>query len=100
MNWGIVLGSAAVGALVSSGITMWGQYLERKSRREELILTKAIEMAHTRFEHVKDIPGAQIPPEIKMAEDYHRWLKYLMNHGKLPNDFKGQPMKNSDKTIS
>jgi hypothetical protein len=36
----LILGSAAVGALVSSVITIVGQAIERKARRRELLLSK------------------------------------------------------------
>jgi hypothetical protein len=41
----LVLGSAAIGALVLSVITLLGQSFERKARREELLLTKSIDLA-------------------------------------------------------
>jgi len=40
----VLLGSAAVGALVSTIITELGKWRERQSRREELALAKAVEM--------------------------------------------------------
>lgn len=41
----LILGSAAVGALVSSIITLIGQAVERRARRRELLLSKSIELA-------------------------------------------------------
>ena len=84
-----LIGSAAVGALVSSLITFLAQWRERKSRREELILSKAIEMAHSRVSNVlqSDFKGL-IMPEIEMTQEYHRWLTHLLKHGNLPADYK------------
>ena len=44
----LVLGSAAIGALVSSGLTLLGQWRQRKARRDELLLVEAnkLAMAH------------------------------------------------------
>jgi len=50
-----LIGSAAVGALISSLLTMFAQWRERKSRREELALTKAIEMTHSQVSTMLNI---------------------------------------------
>jgi hypothetical protein len=86
-----LIGSAAVGALISSVITALAQWRERKSRREELLLTKAIEMAQSRVATVLQ-SGFQgkIMPEIEMAQQYHRYLKHLLEHGKLPEDYQSK----------
>jgi hypothetical protein len=89
----LVLGSAAVGALVSSLMTLTGQYFERKSRKREIILGKAIEMAHQRFENtitaLRD-SGQQgkIVPEIYMALQYHKSLTALFETGDLDEEMK------------
>jgi hypothetical protein len=48
----LLLGSAAVGALMSSVITLLGQVMERRSRIKELIFSKAVEMAQHRAESI------------------------------------------------
>ena len=40
-----IITSAAVGTLVSNLMTLWGQHLERRSRREELALNQAVGLA-------------------------------------------------------
>jgi hypothetical protein len=89
-TWSLVLGSAAIGAIISSVISELGKWRERKSRREELLLGKAIEMAHFRFaagiEAIK-LKGGSVIPEIEMAHNYHRWLKHLLEDGTL-GDYK------------
>ena len=40
-----ILGSAAIGALVSSIITLIGQAIERQARKRELLLSKSIDLA-------------------------------------------------------
>jgi hypothetical protein len=71
----LVLSSAAVGALASSVINLAGQYFERRARKRELILTKAIEMSHQRFENAMTVlkdsgQVGKIVPEIYMALQY------------------------------
>jgi len=75
-----LLGSAAIGALVSSLITAIAQWRERKSRREELLLTKAMEMARARVATIAATTGGKIEPDILMTEDYYVSLKHLIEH--------------------
>jgi len=81
-TWLTVLTSAAVGVLVSSVVTLWGQYLERGARRKELLLTKALEMAkrmsELRMRAVdKGGGGVKLYDEVVVAEIYFRWLESL-----------------------
>ncbi len=95
--WLTVLTSAAVGVLVSGAVTLIGQYLERRARRDELVLAKAIDMANARRELVMQIAektGATVTliDDVINAESYYRWLKSLLETGKLPPDAdKGRP---------
>lgn len=98
-TWLIVLSSAAVGVLVSGAITLLGQHLERRARRDELLLTKALEMAIRKSDvtmKVVELSGsrATLQDEVISAEIYLRWLKELLYTGKLPPDaerFKKKP---------
>ena len=101
--WITVLTSAAIGALVSSVTTVYGQYLERRSRRNELLLVKALEMAVQQRDHVMKVVAESrgeailFDPAIN-AETYFRWLKGLLDHGKLPADAdKWRPPKSATK---
>jgi hypothetical protein len=91
-NWlTLVLTSAAVGALASSVVTFVGQVLERRARRDELLLTKALEIAVHRTEMGVKIAeqtgvGLSVLDEVISAETYYRWLKSLLDTGKLPPD--------------
>lgn len=89
--WILIGTSAAIGALVSSVIAEIGKWRERKAKREELLLSKAIEMAHARFEHLlaEEFSG-KVMPEIEMTAMYHRWLSHLLDKGKLPADYKSK----------
>ena len=90
----IVLTSSGVAVLMSGLITLLGQYFERRNRRNELIFTKALEMAYERSKMILDIekthPGikVELQDNIYLAETYDRWLDYSYSHGKLPDDFK------------
>jgi hypothetical protein len=88
----LVLTSAGVAALVSGVITLLSQYLERRSRRNELILSKALDLAITRTDRVLKMvdaaPGrsATLYDDAFLAETYYRWFQHLLAHGKLPPD--------------
>jgi hypothetical protein len=89
--WTLVLTSAGVAALVSSGLTLISQALERRARRQELLLSKAIELAKGRTEMVlrlveKTGGRASFQDDIILAEGYYQWLLHLLNHGRLPDD--------------
>lgn len=86
----IVLTSAVVGALVSSLMTLFGQYLERRSRREELVLSKAMELADQRIRTVLEVRkvtgrGIILPAHIVLVRAYYEELKWLIKKSKLPD---------------
>ena len=90
-TWPTVLTSAAVGVLVSSIVTLIGQHLERRARREELLLVRALELAAARREFVlqvaeKNNQTASVVDDAITAETYFRWLRSLLETGKLPSD--------------
>jgi hypothetical protein len=90
-TWLTVLTSAAVGVLVSSFIALLGQYLERRARRDELLLTKAVEMAAERRKLAMEAAEktgatASLLDDAIVAETYFRWLKQLLETGRLPPD--------------
>ena len=85
-----VLGSAAIGALVSSSIAIVGQWLERSSRQRELLLARAADMAINRVATVIKLGEGKIEPDILMVEDYYVSLKHLMDHGRLDDKTKNQ----------
>jgi hypothetical protein len=91
----LVLGSAAIGALISTAISEVGKWRERKARRAELLITESIRLAEqhmtTAFEAAKIISErgypALIEPLIESVADYHHLLTALFNTGKLPPDY-------------
>lgn len=91
----LVLGSAAIGALVSSAITLIGQALERKSRRTELLISESIRLAEQHATvaieagKIRSAAGhpTLIEPLIETVADYHHLLTALFNTGKLPPDY-------------
>lgn len=71
-----VIGSAAIGAPVSSLITEVGKWRERQSRREELLLTKAIEMAQSRVSNVRESSVEPILRRLRQRkEPSYTWFK-------------------------
>ena len=89
--WLTVLTSAAVGVLVSSIVTLIGQSLERRARRNELLLVKALEIAAERRKLAMEVAEktgvtASLVDDTINAETYFRWLKSLLDTGKLPPD--------------
>jgi hypothetical protein len=86
----LVLSSAAIGAFVSSVVTIVGQAFERKARRRELLLSKAIELAIHRLEYMwrlsqetRTAPSA-IFDAVQLAEVYYQWLNGLLDEGEMP----------------
>jgi hypothetical protein len=84
-----VVTSAAVGALASSVLSLVGQHLERKARREEILLVKSIEMAIDRSRLVKEVASetnrrALLQDTIFLAKDYYTDLKHLIDKEELP----------------
>lgn len=86
----LLLSSAAVGALVSSAITLVGQHIERKARREELLLTEAIKMAGDhrsglmKLAEARPNTGVFVPNQIRLTVTYLIGLKSLIGSGRLP----------------
>jgi len=83
-----IITSAGIGALVSPLVTMLTQYHERRSRRQELLLSKAIDLAVLKVELIKqacDRSGgkATIRDHASIAADYYHDLQYLLDKGSL-----------------
>ena len=90
-----IITSAAVGAIVSALINIVGQYFERESRRKELLLSKAVEMAIERARFTFDVAKASnaradIPDQAVMAATYYQWLKDILYRDKQPQDVKSE----------
>ena len=86
MDWGPIVTSAAVGALVSSVTTFVGQWRERRARRSELLLKHSIEIAHSALQQaggvVPEIPAV----EVVLTRRYFAALATLFDTGKLPDE--------------
>lgn len=83
----LVISSAAVGAVVSSAISELGKWRERKSRREELALSKAVEMARSitdmSVELIKLGKSVQVMPMNDTIANCYVTLKHILTHEKL-----------------
>jgi hypothetical protein len=89
----IVITSASVGVLISSIITSVGLYFERKSRREELLLSKALELAITKTALIKDIAKetkgtAILHDYVINAAKYYKDLKLILKTGDVSKESK------------
>jgi len=87
----IILTSAGIAALVSGIIALFGQMLERRARRRELLLTKSIELAIQRTDLAERFAKTEGAPvtlldHAQLAEVYYQWLSHLVDHGELPPD--------------
>ena len=78
----LILGSVAVGALVSSIITLIGQAIERRARKRELILDvdRACGTAYQLFKDAAQATGGEIDiqPYIFYTRWHHREFKKLL----------------------
>lgn len=91
----LILGSAAVGALTSSIISLIGQAVERRARKRELILSKSIELAELHVSLLKDAASAtggvvDIQPYIFYTRWHHRELEQLLDKSKLSSALEAQ----------
>jgi hypothetical protein len=89
MDISVVLTSAAVAAVVSGLFTFVSQWLERRARREELLLKTATDWAVKHVEQAlqlgKDQGGRVGAPALGwLAQDYYHQLSVLLKRGSLP----------------
>lgn len=88
-----IITSAAVGGVVGSAISFVGSELERRARRREMLLEKAVELSIHRFESTKNIAAetgktVTLSDPAIMSATYFRWLEHIADKGTLPDDAK------------
>lgn len=85
----IVLTSAGVAALISAGATFLNAHLERKARRRELALSKALDIA-TEWLRIKakGEGAAHIGLITQTAHNYFRFFECLVEGRKIPDEVK------------
>lgn len=86
----IVFASAGTAALVAGLMTIFGQYLERRARRQDLLLAKAVQIAAIRIDVLmktadRNQQSASIPDLTYLTEKYYQALEHLMVKGRLPS---------------
>ncbi len=91
LDFTTIVTSAAVGAVSGSIISFWGAILERKARRKEILLNKAVELAIERARFVKEIAketsrAASIQDAAVMSATYFNWLEHVLDKGSLPEE--------------
>ncbi len=86
-----LVASTSIGGIVTGSILALSQWRERKSRQNELILSKSVELAlkHTET-RMKMAEGSgsnvDIFPEIVIVRFYHRQLKRLFSKERISTD--------------
>jgi len=100
-----IVTSAAVGALASSVLSLAGQWLERRARRKELLLSKAIDLAFARRDFVmktaeREGVSALLRDDAAMAAEYYRVLEQVMDKGTLPDFFTERDTKSRERLDS
>ncbi|MCW5891372.1 MAG: hypothetical protein KIT14_12590 [bacterium] len=93
MDVATIVTSAGVGALVAAGVTFFNGALERRARRKEVLLAKAIELSHERIKTLIPLAremkmSAEVPDGAFLAVVYFRYLEHLLAKGELPPDVK------------
>lgn len=88
-----IVTSAGVGALVAAGLTFLNGHLGRRARRRELLLSKAVDLAHERIKIVLALAKEQkLDGELAdasfLAVLYFKYLDSILEHGELPPDVK------------
>ena len=94
----VVLTSAVVSAAVTSIFTFIGQCLDRKSKRQELLFAKAVELAQIKTDFLVQLAKdtGQIPAihdYVAYAEMYYWLLLKLRDDGRLPENWRDEVAK-------
>jgi hypothetical protein len=100
----VVLTSAVVSAVVTSILTLFGQYFERRAKEKELhfersakekelLFTKCVELAQTKTEFLMKVAEktgatATLADYAVYAEMYYWLLSSLHENGKLPDGWR------------
>jgi hypothetical protein len=87
----VVLTSAGIAALVSGLFSIISQALERRARRDEMIFSKALDMAVQHTEMLMRVAeksgvGVKLYDNVIKAETYYKWLRSLFEKGELPKE--------------
>jgi len=69
------------------------QTIERRARRRELLLTKAIDLAARRTDTVKEVAlrtgvSALLKDDVSLTAEYFVLLQHLIDKNDLPDEFK------------
>jgi hypothetical protein len=87
----LVLTSAGIAAAVTSLITLFGQWVERRSRRENCCSRKRSILQTQKIEVAMKVAGVsgdslEAIDAIYSAEIYYKWMVQLMDKGALPDE--------------
>jgi hypothetical protein len=91
-----LLGSAAVGALVSSIIIFVSQWRERVARRKELLLKFSVDLAKVYVGRVASLKGNSTLMEMAVVPRFHKMLIEVFETGELSDEHQQFVMKHLD----
>jgi hypothetical protein len=88
-----ILTSAVISAVIASAFGLFGQAIERRARRRELLFVKSVELAKENREFVMRVAkelgaGARIHDSAVYAEMYFWLLTELHDKGRLPTNWR------------
>jgi hypothetical protein len=91
-----LLSSAAVGALVSTGLTAFTQWRERTAQRENMLLTLAVDLSKVYVGRVASMKGNELVMEMSMIPQFQRMLKDVIRTGGLSKQHRNDLMNYMD----
>ena len=88
-----ILTSAVISAVIASLLNLFGQRIERRARRRELIFTKSVELAKENREFIvkaakETRQEATVHDYVVYAEMYYWLLTELHDRGSLPKNWR------------
>jgi hypothetical protein len=91
-----LLGSAVVGALVSSLVFAVSQWRERVARRKELLLKFSVDLAKVYVGRVASLKGNSTLMEMAVVPRFHKMLIEVFETGELSDDHQQFVMEHLD----
>jgi hypothetical protein len=91
-----LLGSAVVGALVSSLVFAVSQWRERVARRKELLLKFSVDLAKVYVGRVASLKGNSTLMEMAVVPRFHKMLIEVCETGELSDDHQQFVMEHLD----
>lgn len=83
--------SAVIAAIISGFFLLFNSWRERKQKKEEMLFRIAFDLAFARAKQTLEAAQASgqsttVQDPIRMAADYHKWVKEFYSTGQLPSE--------------